>query len=105
MSREERNRLALLAFAVAWSFAMALAGSTEALLYLAPALLLALPLAFGSYVGEELLSAARSRSVAPRRRPADSPALPRPLLALVPRGGRLLAASLAERAPPLAAAA
>src|ERR1700742_4715525 len=71
----------------------------EALLYIAPALLLLLPLALGRYPGERL----RLALVRPRRlaRPA-SPAPPRrpaPLTPL-PRGGALLASSGAGRAPP-----
>jgi len=76
---------------------------TEALLCLVPALLLLATLALGRYPGEELRlalrfsrpRAARPRAAAPLRRP----------LSLFPllRGGALLAASRAGRAPPIRA--
>ncbi len=78
----------------------------SALLYLLPALLFALALLCGRYPGERLLL-----SIASRRRPAAPPvppvAAPAPPLRLrsLPRGGALLAAALAGRAPPVAATA
>ncbi|MGH2963197.1 MAG: hypothetical protein ACRDL3_13545 [Solirubrobacterales bacterium] len=89
-----------MAIAIAWSLALALAGTTEALLYMAPTLLLALPLALGRYPGEEILAAARAQ------RPARSRAVSEPRPAAAPparalaRGGGLIAAYLAERPPP-----
>jgi hypothetical protein len=71
-----------------------------------PALALLLPLLGGRYVGEARL-ARLARRLAPRRpkrpaRPGTSlPRAPR----LLPRGGRLIAARLAERGPPAFAAA
>jgi hypothetical protein len=69
-----------------------------ALLYLAPALVVLLSLWLGRYPGEQRILALRGRTQ-PRRAPAAverrrsrAPALP--------RGGLLLAASLAGRAPP-----
>jgi hypothetical protein len=73
----------------------------EAILYLAPVLLLAFSLAFGRYPGEAALW---SRVARRGRRPRPAPRIaapPRPRIALV-RGGRLLAAALAERGPPAA---
>ncbi len=71
------------------------------LLYAAP-LLLALPLLMGRYVGEELISrrarAVRTRRQAPPR--LSVPAVARRALLSVPRGGRLIADSLAVRPPP-----
>lgn len=91
----------LFAATAAWSLTVALLGSTEALLFCTPALLLALPLAFGRYLGEAALETLRVRHRAPTRAPA---ALVRPRLAplwcRVPRGGGLIAASLAKRPPP-----
>ena len=72
-----------------------------------PALVLALPLLAGRYVGEERIARLAARFVAPARRAASrlTARLPRAPRALVPRGGRLLACSLAERGPPAALAA
>jgi hypothetical protein len=72
-----------------------------------PALVLALPLLAGRYVGERRIARLAARLVAPARRAvrALSARLPRAPRALLPRGGRLLAASLAERGPPAPAAA
>lgn len=78
--------------------ALQLGGSEPGLLYLAPALLLVIPLAFGRYPGEWLLAAVSG----PRRRgrskaTANPPSTPsRPF----PRGGVLLALALAGRGPP-----
>jgi hypothetical protein len=86
----------------AWCLTVALLGSTEVLLFLAPALLLALPLAFGCYVGEEKLARIRARRRPPLRRPAAEVCalVPRAVRALLPRGGTLIAAALAKRPPP-----
>jgi hypothetical protein len=72
-----------------------------------PALALALPLLAGRYVGERSIARLAARFVAPPRRAvrALSARLPRAPRALLPRGGRLLAASLAERGPPALRAA
>ena len=72
-----------------------------------PALVLALPLLAGRYVGEERIAWLAARFVEPVRRAAPRLAarLPRAPRALVPRGGRLLACSLAERGPPVGFAA
>jgi hypothetical protein len=76
----------------------------EGLLMAAPAVALLLPLLAGRYVGEralEAVRAVRSRTAAPRRRARIVVAnRRRPALALVPRGGLLLAAALATRPPP-----
>ena len=77
---------------------------TEALLA-APLLALLAPLLAGRYLGEaqiERLAAARTRgehTIARARR--SSPVLRAPQV-LVPRGGRLIATSLAVRPPPAA---
>jgi hypothetical protein len=64
-------------------------------------LVLALPLLSGRYVGEEQILRLAAAFVAARRRPAPalSPTIGRTRLRL-PRGGRLLAFSLAVRPPP-----
>jgi hypothetical protein len=82
---------------------LALVGAADGLPFLAPALLLALPLARGLYIGERALLALAGPRRRRRRAPARS--LPtRRIEALVPRGTRLIATSLAERPPPVAAA-
>ncbi len=92
-----------LAVTVCWAFALALSGSTDTLLFLAPALLIVAPLIAGRYLGEELIAklvAKRSRR-RPRRSDAAPAPVPRPPAAWSPRGTRLLAFSRAERPPPL----
>jgi hypothetical protein len=86
---------------VCWAFALALSGSTDTLLFLAPALLIVVPLIAGRYPGEELIAKLVSkRSRPPRRSVAAPTSIPRPSLAWSPRGTRLLAFSRAERPPP-----
>jgi hypothetical protein len=97
----DRHRTATLGLlACASIVATALVGASAALAYLAPALLLFALLLFGRYPGED---AYRSR-LAPARRAAHvRPAvlLPRPAArSRLPRGGALLGAALAGRAPP-----
>lgn len=91
-----------LALTLCWVAALALTGSTEALLFLAPALLIVIPLIGGRYVGEELIVKLATRRARPRRRTAISSV--RPLAPVVearrPRGNRLIAFSLAKRPPP-----
>jgi len=103
--RVDENRLpvALLGVTMLWCLALALLGAHEGMLFLAPALLLAAPLATRRYVGEEALQALAGRPAPPRplRRPATSA---RPDFRLVPRGAQLLATSLAGRSPPAFAA-
>ena len=80
--------------------ALTVAGFGAGLLLLSPALLLALPLLAGRYVGERGLVrlARRARPRLRRLRPAR---VPRPWpRAVAVRGGRLIAAALAERGPP-----
>jgi len=101
---ERRLPVALLGVTLLWCLALALLGAHGGLLYLAPALLLAAPLALRRYPGEGALRAFAARPRAhrrPSRRPATSP---RPALRLVPRGTLLLATSLAGRPPPARAA-
>jgi hypothetical protein len=74
------------------------------LLYAAPLLIVALPLIAGRYVGEERI-VRLARAVGRRRRPLARVALPagtRRALRAIPRGGRLIASSLAVRPPPAA---
>jgi hypothetical protein len=95
--------LALAVLSMGWLLVGAFAGVMEGLAMLAPALLLLLPLLAGRYLGEDALDrlrVARARPPARRlRRRAAAPARNRHV-ALVPRGGLLLASSLATRPPP-----
>jgi hypothetical protein len=101
MTRRDRLLLlglAALALALA---ALTLVGVHSDVLLAAPALLFALPLLAGRYVGEEQLARLSGAFVARRSRaaaslPARGRRSPRPL----PRGGRLIASSLAVRPPP-----
>jgi hypothetical protein len=90
-----------LAITVCWALALALAGSTDALLFMAPALLLLAPLIAGRYVGEDLIKNLAARWSPQRPRPTPSPAfVPAPVASWRPRGTGLLAFSLAKRPPP-----
>lgn len=76
------------------------AGASEGILFVTPAVLLALPLLAGRYIGAERLARiSRSR---PRRRRRAQTARParRSFYRTPPRGGLLIAASLAVRPPP-----
>ncbi len=81
--------------------ALPLAGLGVGLLFVLPAVIVLLLIAAGWFPGEGVLTAAARRYVVRARRAARKLAGPRPLRVLHPRGGELLAASLAERAPPL----
>ena len=71
-----------------------------------PALLLLLPLVAGRYVGAERLVRLARRAPGPRPRTGARPAVRRrPALRPGPRGGLLIAVSLARRGPPVGAAA
>jgi len=104
-----RDRLLLCAMAAAVltaAVAHGAAGIPADALIAVPALLLLLPLAAGRYVGSERL--ARLARRAPRPRPARGAraVVRRPLARRpAPRGGLLIAVSLARRGPPASAAA
>jgi hypothetical protein len=90
-----------LAIAVCWALALAFAGSTDVLLFLAPTLLLAAPLVAGRYVGETLIVKLAARRSGPQRHPSAPRTSTPPAASLWrPRGTRLLALSLAKRPPP-----
>lgn len=81
------------------------AGGPDALLAL-PLLVCLVPLLLGRYAGEDKLhTLARWVGTRRSRRRASAATMPqaRPGAALTPRGGRLIAASLAVRPPPAAA--
>lgn len=90
----------LAAAAAVWVLALAVVGVDQALAHLAPVVLLVLPLLAGRYPGEHALCRTRCRRTHRRRRlpSAVTPSLP--FVAITPRGGRLVAASLAGRGPP-----
>lgn len=77
-----------------------LPGLTDGLPYLLPALLLLLVLAARRYPGERALLALMEGRDPRRRAQADAMAPPPGPRALVPRGGSLIATSLAVRPPP-----
>jgi hypothetical protein len=98
--RDRQLLLALATFALVLA-SLTLVGVDGDVLLAVPALVLALPLLSGRYVGEEQLARLAAAFVALRRRPAAAlaPTVVRASRAL-PRGGRLLACSLAVRPPP-----
>src|SRR5262249_46749234 len=90
-----------LAITLCWVAVLALAGSTDVLLFIAPALLIAIPLFGGRYLGEELIVKLAARRQRPRRRSAPTlEQQPSPPAGGPPGGPRLLAFSLAKRPPP-----
>jgi hypothetical protein len=105
MTPSRRVRIALLAVAlVAFAAALLVPGMETGILLLSPAIVLLASLLSGHYLGEESLHrlAATFGGRRPRRARAAGRPLPRPR-ALMPRGGRLVATSLAVRPPPLPA--
>ncbi len=104
MTRRDRQLLFGLAGLTLVVAGLTLVGVHEDILLVLPALLFALPLLAGRYVGEEHLAKLAAAFVAARRRPAPSlPTTARRSPLAVPRGGRLMAACLAVRPPPAAA--
>ena len=103
-----RDRRVLVFAALAAMLVLALLvhrAGTEALLA-APLLALLAPLLAGRYLGEaqiERLAAARTRGEHTVARARRGSVLLRAPQVLLPRGGRLIATSLAERPPPAAA--
>lgn len=100
--RELRPLLAVAVLGVAIALAETVTGLGTGLLLLSPALVLVLPLLAGRYLGEETLERLVSRR-APSRRPVRAVSAPLPWRrprADGSRGGRLIAAALAERGPP-----
>jgi len=95
--------LAAVSAALLLAFAAGVVGGT--MLFAAPIALLAVPLLSGRYVGERSIERLATRRAA---RPARVPAAGSGLVTghgparAFPRGGLLLAASLAERGPPRA---
>jgi hypothetical protein len=100
-----RHRVVGCVFALAvlvWTGAELLTGGSAGLLYAAPALLLALPLAHGRYVAEDQLAGLAARARVRRRAPLALHA-PRSRVQLMERGGRLVGRAMAKRPPPAGA--
>ncbi|MEA2130874.1 MAG: hypothetical protein QOJ85_3765 [Solirubrobacteraceae bacterium] len=96
--------IVLLAAAVAgFAAAVVVPGLETGVLFLAPAIVVLAMLLTGHYVGEQQLHrlAAAWQQRRPARERARRDPLPRRPRALMPRGGRLVATSLAVRPPPL----
>lgn len=101
MPRRDRHLLLGLAALTLALAALTLAGVHGDALLAVPVLLFALPLLAGRYVGEERLARLAAAFVAGRRRAAGSlPTTARRSPRALPRGGHLIAASLAVRPPP-----
>lgn len=94
----EKRALAITLF---WVAALALSGSTDVLLFLAPSLLIAIPLLFGRYPGEELIAQLQARRTPRPPRPRRALPTPRPPRTWRPAGSHLIAFSLAKRPPPI----
>lgn len=91
------------ALTCAWALGLAFSGSTDMLFYLAPALLIVVPLVAGRYVGESLVLKLAARGRGRRPRPLRTRPTTWAHALQVPRGTSLIAFSLAERPPPSAA--
>jgi hypothetical protein len=101
-----RDRIVLWCFTLlvlAWMVAQALTGAETGLLYVAPALVLALPLLVGRYPGEGRIAAFVARSHGPEVRASKRLVATHTFVRLMQRGGRLVASSLAKRPPPVPA--
>jgi hypothetical protein len=101
-----RDRMLVWAFTLlvgAWMVAQALTGTETGLLYVAPALALALPLVLGRYVGEDQLAELAGTSRPPRPRVRSRISTPRGYVRVMYRGGRLVASAMAKRPPPAGA--
>ena len=103
MPRRDRHiLLALAMLSLAFAIAQSATGVSPDLLLAVPALLLLMPLLAGRYLGEDGLARLAGRRAAPRRRTPARLGVRRRAPRLLPRGGRLIAAALAERGPPAA---
>lgn len=101
--RDLRPLLAITVVGLLWALTQSVEGLDVGWLSLAPALLLALPLLAGRYLGEDALARLAARAPATSR-PATAPtALRRGRTVACAAGGLLLARRLAGRAPPRAA--
>jgi hypothetical protein len=100
--RDQRILLGLAALSLLFAVVQTVTGISGDVLLAAPALLILLPLLAGRYVGEDGIARRSALVATPRRRPVAALArLPRRAPSVLPRGGRLIAAALAQRGPPL----
>jgi hypothetical protein len=101
MPRRDRHiLLALATLSLAFAIVQSATGISPDVLLAVPALLLLMPLLAGRYVGEDGLARLAGRREAPRRRTPARLGERRRASRVRPRGGRLIAAALAERGPP-----
>jgi hypothetical protein len=102
--RDLRLMAALGVFAVVVALTQSVAGLDVGLLLLAPAMVLALPLLAGRYLGEDRLTHWRAAFAPRRRRGAQvlKARLPRVARAASVSPGALIAAALGRRGPPRA---
>jgi hypothetical protein len=101
MTRRARQQLSLLAALTVVVAASTFVGAHSDVLLALPALLFSLPLLAGRYVGEERLARLAAAFVSSRRRRSAPPKVcVRRARRTLPRGGHLIAASLAVRPPP-----
>ena len=99
--RDQRILLGLAALTALFAIVQSVTGLSADVLLAAPGLLLLLPLLAGRYVGEDRIARLTAWLAAPRRRATAVRASPgRRAPRVLARGGRLIAVSLAERAPP-----
>jgi hypothetical protein len=108
MNARDRRLLFALAFAaLAFMFAQEAIGFVHSASFVAPVLLVAVPLLAGRFIGEETIHrvAGYERRSAARGRPPVQFRRPRPIFRVLARGGRLIADALAVRPPPLAVSA
>ena len=104
--RDIRLLVSLAALSAVLLLAFSFGAVDGALLYAAPLALLGLPLAAGHYVGESSIERwCSARPVERKRTPVPATLTRRGPARMLPRGGLLVAASLAERGPPRAAIA
>ncbi len=90
----------LILVAAVWALFLSVTGSPEAVLFTLPVFLLAAPLAFGRYAGEELLLALSRKRVLARMSPGLIATWPEAL----PGPGRSEGLLLPGRSPPAVAA-
>jgi hypothetical protein len=99
--RDQRILLGLAALTLVFAAVQSLTGINPDVLLAAPALILLLPLLAGRYVGEDGIRRLCAMLAPLRRRPGSARApQSRRAPRVLPRGGRLIAAALAERGPP-----
>jgi hypothetical protein len=99
--RDQRILLGLAALTLLFAVVQSATGISGDVLLAAPGLILLLPLLAGRYVGEDGIARLSAWLAPPRRRPVAARATqPRRAPRVLPRGGRLIAAALAQRGPP-----